>query len=188
VTAQDVQKIAGMSSGALRAKTGKGWGEWLAILDGEGAADMSHKDIAAMLHEKYGVPAWWAQSVTVGYEQARGRREKHQAPGGYQASASKTLSVPLATLYRAWAEEAVRSRWMPEPIQVTKATENKSLRAASSDGRTRISAGFYAKGDAKSQVALQHEKLASADEVVQSKAYWGDALDRLKAMLEGQAR
>jgi hypothetical protein len=40
-----------------------------------------------------------------------------------------------------------------------------------------------AKGDAKSQVAVQHTRLPDAEAAAAMKAYWGDALDRMKAQL-----
>ena len=67
---------------------------------------------------------------------------------------------------------------------MTKTTENKSLRALTGDERSRVSVSFYPKGNAKSQVAVVHEKLAGPDEVVSAKANWNEALDRLKAFLE----
>ena len=56
---------------------------------------MSHKEIAVYISEKEGCPSWWCQMVTVGYEQERGLREKHQKPDGYSVSASKTVAVPV---------------------------------------------------------------------------------------------
>jgi hypothetical protein len=47
-----------------------------------------------------------------------------------------------------------------------------------------VDVGFYRKGEEKSQVALEHSKLKSAAEVAKSKAFWSDALGRLKALLE----
>ncbi|MEX2599361.1 MAG: hypothetical protein WD533_06865 [Dehalococcoidia bacterium] len=184
MTTENPPQAPGMSDEAVRAKTGKGWDEWLAILDDEGATSMSHKDIAVLVIEKYGIPGWWAQTVTVGYERARGMREKHQTPQGYQASASKTIAAPLQALYGAWADDATRAHWLPDPISVAKATPNRSLRAVAHDGITRLSVGFHAKGNTKSQVSLQHEKLTDATAVEQSKAYWSEALERLKAILE----
>ena len=65
---------AGISSEAVHAKTGKTWPEWFAVLDKAGASGWPHKDIATHLHDKCGCPDWWSQMVTVGYEQARGRK------------------------------------------------------------------------------------------------------------------
>ena len=62
-----------VSDAAVEAKTGKTWQEWFALLDAAGARQMDHKSIAAHLDKKLGVPGWWAQMVTVAYEQARGR-------------------------------------------------------------------------------------------------------------------
>ncbi|MSQ32299.1 MAG: hypothetical protein EXR59_03555 [Dehalococcoidia bacterium] len=90
-----------MSDSALKAKIGKVWSEWFAILDKAAAAKMDHKSITSYLSEKQKVPDWWCQMVTVTYEQARGKRELYQTTHGYQASASKTLAAPLSAIYEA---------------------------------------------------------------------------------------
>jgi hypothetical protein len=61
-----------VSDEAVRSKTGRGWAEWFELLDGEGAREL--------IHGKYGIDGWWAQNVTVGHEQERGLRDKHQKP------------------------------------------------------------------------------------------------------------
>jgi GNAT superfamily N-acetyltransferase len=61
----------------VRRPTGKTWEAWIALLDKEGAGQMSHKEIAALLLDKGYIEKgseWWAQTVTVGYEYAKGRR------------------------------------------------------------------------------------------------------------------
>ena len=67
-----------VSDATVQAKTGKTWQEWFAVLDATGARAMDHKTIAAYLYQQLRLPGWWAQMVTVAYEQARGRRQKHQ--------------------------------------------------------------------------------------------------------------
>ena len=178
---------AGISSDAVRAKTGKGWDEWFAVLDKAGASAWSHKDIAIYLHDKQGVPSWWSQMVTVGYEQARGLRVKHQkCDGEYSASASKTLPVPIAALFTAWHDPKTRAKWLPEgkALTVRKATENKSLRITWPDG-TNVDVNLWVKGDAKSQVAIEHGKLAGTDDVPRVKEFWAAALAKLEALLTG---
>ncbi|KQW06143.1 hypothetical protein ASC66_06265 [Leifsonia sp. Root4] len=82
----------GVSDDSLRAATGKTWAEWFAILDAEGAAAWKHSVIARWLDANYPLGGWWAQGVTVGYEQARGIRNPGQRQdGSYEVSASKTL-------------------------------------------------------------------------------------------------
>jgi hypothetical protein len=73
---------------------------------------------------------------------------------GFAASASKTVNAPVAALYRA-VEARVRQE---KNAEIRKATAPKSLRIAWKDG-TRVDINFYAKGDAKSLAAVQHEKL-----------------------------
>src|SRR5438477_4460827 len=86
-------RLAGVGSDAVMRATGKGWNEWLDLLDREGAKQMPHKDIALFLSRKCGVPNWWSQMVPVGYEQARGLRDVYQHADGYAANASRTFEV-----------------------------------------------------------------------------------------------
>lgn len=179
-------KYAGISSDAVAAKTGRGWDEWLALLDRIGARQMPHKDIATMLHEKYGVPAWWSQMVTVGYEQARGLRSENEKADGFSASVSKTFAAPLARLFQLWSDEGTRATWLgAAPMEVRKETANRSMRISwkEPDGsQTRVDVNFYEKGEAKCQVALQHEKLPGPAAVDEKKEFWKAAFARLEEM------
>jgi hypothetical protein len=74
------------------------------------------------------------------------------------------------------------------PLVVRKATCNKSMRITWCDKKTSIEANFYAKGNAKTQVTVQHSKLLDAKRGEQMKKYWGKTLNRLKKSLETQAR
>ena len=176
---------ARISDAAVRARTGKDWAEWFAILDAAGARKMNHRQIVAYLGAKHGeISGWWQQMVTVTYEQARGLRERHEKPGGYEISVSKTIAAPVADLYKAWQDEKTRLRWLPERgLVVRKATANKSMRIAWTDGQSSLSVNFYPKGNGKSQVVVQHGKLPDAGRAAQMKTQWARRLDRLNETL-----
>jgi uncharacterized protein YndB with AHSA1/START domain len=95
------EKLGGVSSDAVAKATGKIWPEWIALLDKEGAKDLSHKDIARLLYEKkYITSGWWCQMVTVGYEQARGKRIIGEtATTGFEIGVRKTMPI---TAQKAW--------------------------------------------------------------------------------------
>jgi uncharacterized protein YndB with AHSA1/START domain len=175
---------AGVSDAAVQKATGKTWPEWFKLLDAAGAKTMTHKEIVAVLVEQHGVGPWWQQMVTVGYEQARGLREKHQKTDGYSVSRSKTLNVPVSRAFRAWKDAKLRAAWLAEDgIVIRKATTNRSLRITWSDAKTSVEVMFYPKGESKVQVTVQHNKLASAAAGDRLKKFWGAALDRLAAEL-----
>ena len=48
--------------------------------------------------------------------------------------------------------------------------------------------GFSAKGDGKSQAALEHERLQNTDAAKEAKAFWRERLEALKELLEGSRR
>ena len=179
-------KFAGVGDDAVRAKTGKGWKEWFALLDKAGARKMEHKDVALYLYKTHKVDGWWSQMITVGYEQARGMREKHQrAAGHYDISVSRTLEVPISKVFNAWQNEPIRNKWLKENgLTIRKATPNKTMRITWVDNNTSLEVYFYSKGPAKSQVVVQHSKLPNAQAAAKMKTYWSKQLDRLKEFLK----
>ena len=84
----------------VRERTGKSWEEWFALLDEAGAAERPHAEIARSLADEHGLSGWWAQSITVEYEQSRGRREKHERPGGYEVGATQAIAALRSALAR----------------------------------------------------------------------------------------
>lgn len=176
-------KTTGMSDAAVQKKTGRTWSEWVTVMDGFGAATMEHQPIAERLWKDFDVDGWWAQMITVGYERIRGLRAKGQRrDGSWECSKSKVYPVPLATLFSAF-EEPVRKRWLGGvKISVRKSTPGKSMRWRFADD-TPVEIGFYAKGDGKSQVALQHAKLASKARADELRAFWAERLAALDAYL-----
>lgn len=178
-------RIAGVGSEAVLKATGRAWEEWLKVLDRAGAKAMPHKEIALMLSRKFSVPDWWSQMVTVGYEQARGLRKVHEKADGFSANASKTVGIELARLYAAWNDPKQRLRWLPNaPLEMRRSTDGKSMRMTWTAGDSRVNVGFFAKGPDRSLVQIEHAKLANAAAVTRQKAYWGNALERLRALLE----
>lgn len=186
-------KLAGIGSEALRKRTGRGWDEWLVVLDRAGAAELDHRGIVAKLVEA-GVGSWWCQMIAVGYEQARGKRAAHQrCDGSFQAGISRTLAVPVAAAWKAWtakhrgewleAAGTIRVRKANPPRKVAKpTTPAASLRIDWSDG-TLVLVYFYGKSDGRSSVAVQHEKLPDADAVDAVKALWQHNLKRMQGYL-----
>ena len=91
-----------MSDEAVQAKTGKTWKQWFSLLDKAGAKKMSHQEIVKYLNTNEGVGPWWQQMVTVSYEQARGLRELHQKPAGFEIGVSRTVNVRIQSCVRSF--------------------------------------------------------------------------------------
>ena len=180
----DYAKLAGMSDAGITKGTGHDWKHWVAQLDAVGAHAWAHRDIALHVHEKLGVPDWWSQSVTVGYERIRGLREIGQRRGGsYEASKSRTFAAPVERLFKAFTITRTRARWLPgKKVVVKTAMPGRSVRMTWDDG-TAVDVWLTAKG-AKSAAAIQHKKLPSRAAADASKAYWAERFDALAALLE----
>ena len=178
----DYQELAGMRDDTVAEKTGKTWPQWVETLDDIGATEMQHREIARWVHDHTGLD-WWSQTVTVGYERIRGLREIGQRRGGgYEAGKSRTLPVPVATLFDAFADDARRHAWLGDGITVRKATPHKSVRITWKDGSS-VEVYLTDKGPSKSTVTVQHTRLPTREAADEARAFWTERLDALTAML-----
>ena len=169
-------------------KTGKTIEEWFAVLDKKGAKKLDSRGIYDLIRSVGGLGSlgeWNQGLLSTSYQWSRGLRERGEKADGFEISVSKTIAVPVGELYKVWADDSLRKEWLKEKgPSITKATDNKSVRVLWSDKETRLSVDFYAKGDSKSQVVVQHLKLPNVEKAAEMKEYWSETLDELKSILE----
>jgi len=171
----------------IRERTGRGWEEWFGMLDEWGAAGRSHRETARWLAEQQGLHplAWNVQAVASSYERARGLREPGEKNDGFAITASKTVGVPVERLYDAFVDDSLRPNWLPDgQLSARTATKPRSARFDWGEGQTRVNVTFLAKGENKSTIALEHRRMASADEAKRMKNYWRTSFAALKGELE----
>lgn len=167
----------------LVASTGKARGEWHALLDAENAATWEHPDIARWLTKEHGVDGWWAQGITIGYEQARGLRVPGQQPDGtFAAGSSKTLEgTPPEVLERVIALFSDHLGF--EPVSVSRAVGHPTARWALPDGTSVLATVSPAPLGTvhKARVAMTRLKLPDAEMLAEAKDELAAVLARLEA-------
>ena len=166
---------------AIENGTGKCWDDWLAFFEAMGAASLSHKDIARRVFEDGGTSGWWAQSLTVAYEQHISRRVPGQdCEGEFSVSVSKTLNSDMDSALQWWLD-AVGDREEFSDISVSrgpdvsKTDKSRYWRVGLADGSS-VTVHLYEKSPDKSSLAIAHEKLESTDQIEHWRAYWKDFL------------
>jgi hypothetical protein len=168
----------------LKQRSGKTWAEWFPILDKASAKKMNHTEITTVLQKRFGVPGWWCQMIAVGYEHSRGLRRLHESGAGFSASVSRTLGIGVKKLFAACADDKKRGAWLAsDKLVISTARPEKTVRGAW-DGASRLEIRFYPKDEAKTQVVIDHMKLASSSDVEKMKAFWAENLERLREFAE----
>jgi uncharacterized protein YndB with AHSA1/START domain len=173
------------SDDAVRGKTGRGYEEWFGILDAWGAAERNHTEIARWVATEHEVDGWWAQTITVGYERARGRRALGQMADGFTIGASRTINVDVDRLLAAFTSPSIRHRWLPDASM--RQRPNKAAGTARfdwSDPPSRLVVWAVDKGGGKALATVSHEKLPDAETAERQKAAWRRRLTTLKSFLE----
>lgn len=169
-----------MADATLQRATGRSWDDWFRILDDWDATTKGHPVVARHVREAHGVDGWWAQTITVGYEWARGLRQAHETPGGFQVSVTRTIGASADEVWRDFTEARRRNRWLPAGtlrVRTGTGTPGRSARFDDADGRL-VHIYLTAKGE-RSSVAVTTEGLAGPDEVVAQRDVWRGRLDRL---------
>ena len=173
------------SGDGVRRATGRSREEWFSVLDAWGAAGRPYRVIADWLTGEQGLSKWWAQKLIVEYEQARGLRPPGVRPDGtFQVSATKTVGASVERVFAHFVDPELRERWLPGVTMRERVSQpGRSARFEWEDG-SRVAVVLEAEGSVKSQVAVQHERLATAASAEQMKSYWRERLTALKAVLE----
>ena len=115
---------------------------------------------------------------------ARGGRKKNEREGGrFSVNVTKVMPVSLSKLFAMATAEKTRKDWFPAGgFEETSKTKDKYWRGKWKKGR-KLEFGFYAKGEGKSQIALEINKLPSEAEVEKERAAWKKAMEKLAASL-----
>ena len=201
------QRFSGVSSEAVAKATGRDWEQWLEFLDGLGAQDMSHREIVALVAGPGELDnGWWQQSVTVGYEQARGLRVVGQtSTADFQIGVQKTLPLPIEAAWGLVADGPGRDVWLGkvEGLEFRKGEKYQAsdgawgeVRSAAPGQRVRLT---WCSPDLEQQSTLQvtlvesgektsvrfhQEGLANAEERERMRSHWRAVLERLLEMAE----
>lgn len=161
---------------SIEKATGKSWTDWLKFFDSIDARHLSHQEIATKVFDA-GTPAWWAQNVTVAYEQHIGRREPGQrVDGSYEVSVTKIFEGTLDQAMDWWQDKVADSNefmgvsFADQPSD-SQTEKWRHWRVNLEDGG-KVLASTMQKTPAKAQLAVTVQKLASAEDAEKWRAYW----------------
>jgi hypothetical protein len=189
-----------MSDAKFIERTGHDLDYWFAVLDRFGAVEKGHTATARFLVDAHNVDGWFAQSITVSYERARGVRQVNQRlDGGYEVSVSKTIPRPVRSIVEAITSARRRREWGRTVDPSLMQALGAALDSAASKGfvirpdglgRYRYAwdtttVQFYlTPKNGKTSVVVTNAKLKRAEMVDARRALWRGALASLAAYLK----
>ena len=174
---------AGLSEAAVLTATGKSPEEWFALLDAAGATGWTHTEIARWLFAEHeGIDGWWAQSVTVRYEQERGMRMPgQQSDGTFAVSVSRV--IPLNALEAVDAViAAVSDELGAPPVSANRAAKYPRARWVDDTGEALLATITVQTAD-RSSVALTRSKIADPERTTTVKTELSTTLSKLLGTL-----
>lgn len=169
--------------------TQRGWPEWVTLIDGMGGRELPHPDIVPLVqkeiwHLDLKNHGWWAQGITIAYEQHIGRRiPGQQGDGTFASSASKTVPGSMDEALAAWVD-LVDGRTQFNGLEMTgepttSATPKWRYWRCRLDDGSRLNVTVNESVPGKCRVAVEHGQLVSPEAAAEFKAYWKEQLARL---------
>lgn len=190
---------------SAKAATGRSLGEWFSYLDARGGPAPGRRAIGDHLVGELRLDPWWAGTILIGYEAAHGLVEKDGKPRGYMVCATKSVKATPERCQQAFADAAALDAWlgpghraeMRDGGTLSNADGNRATVKKVNPGKTiklvweqpdaapgtPVQVKFSPAG-AKTTVMVSHDRLPSRAEADGLRRAWGEALDRLKAVVE----
>lgn len=164
---------------AVRKATGRGWDDWVDLIEAWPGKDEGHPAIAAHLAKVHKVDLWWSQSITGGYERIMGLRLPYQRPDGtFTAGKSKTITADGDELRVMLLDESARTDLFPgHHSELRSQPSAKAIRIAIGPGVAQFAVGPPEDGRVK--VTVSHEQLPEYAMVDKWKFYWAEWLEAL---------
>lgn len=195
-----------LTDAVTKERTGKTLKQWFALLDEFGGPEKGRRELVNHLYGEEMVDEWWATTIVVEYELAKGVTEKDGQPKGYSICSTKTITAPLDAVFSAFGDTRMLDRWLGpktraafqekgklenldgDRITFQRIRANKDLRF-SWDHATRapgsqVEVLFADKGSGKTSITLNHTRIQKRRDADEMRVAWGSALDALKALLE----
>ena len=171
---------------SIEKATHKSWEQWVEELDESGARELSHTELARKLYDQLDGTleshGWWAQGITVAYEQYIGKRVPGQLANGlFELAVSKTAAVSRAVLFRrvvTWFEaQSELNGSEPMKPRSSETPKRSTWRCDFADG-SKFSATIEDSGE-KSRLILTHTAIPTKQEADSWKDFWRDTADKL---------
>ncbi len=194
-----------VTDASIQADTGKTFKQWFAVIDAFGGVGKGRRDIGNHLYEVHKVDPWWSATLNIACEAANGIVEKDGRPKGYTICATKSIKASAAQCFDAFSTAAALDGWLgpkhaldfSEGGALGNADGNRAIVRKITPGKvirlvwqgpeapdTPIEVKFAPSG-AKTTVMITHDRLQDREAADGFRRAWGEALDRLKAKLEG---
>lgn len=167
-----------INTGSIAAATTKSWEQWVKEIDAAGGRSMTHTQLAKMINTelsgKIESHGWWAQGITVAYEQHVGKRVPGQLANGlFEIAVSKSVpfarSVVFNKLENLLAGRTEFNTHKPSNQRISQTPKRSNWRCDFADG-SKFAATI--EGSESAKIVLSHTAIPTKKDADDWKEYW----------------
>ncbi len=172
---------ASIDDAAVTTATGKGWGEWFALLRAAELDAGSSGEVTDWLDREHSVPSWWRQAIATEFERAGETADCIEMPDGFEVEVSATLLAGREAVFQLWADDGLRARWLRRAdlaITDLRPTERVRARWLPLDSELEVDLAEINAGE--TLIKLRHWKLPNAQAAEKLERFWQMVIDRMR--------
>lgn len=176
------------NTNAIEKATQRQWSEWVEWIDEKGGRDLKHPEIVKMVYPELenvtDKPGWWAQGVTIAYEQHIGRRIAGQrGDGTFEVSVSKTLDMTreeaFAQCLKLLSSVTEFNNRTIDKVRTSETPVRSYWRCSISDGG-KLTLSVEQKSPGKTLLVMTHAALQSTEEAMAWREFWKDYIKEIE--------
>lgn len=186
--------------------TGKSLAEWFKALDQHGGIALGRRSLGNWIGQEHDVDTWWSATIVNEYEIARGDLASDGKPRGYSICPTKSIKASPKACYAAFATASALDRWFGPKHEldlregghwrngdgnrasIRKVNAGKNIRMIAEDSGLSLPTPMEIKftpNGANCTVMVSIDRLQTRAEADGYRRAWSEALERLKACVEG---
>ena len=189
-----------VSEASCKECTGKSLTEWSKKLDT--ASPANRREAVQYLYGEMKKDPWWPTTIWVEHEKRKSVVQKDGRAEGYNICVTKSVAAPVSKVYEAFTGNRLAD-WLGQGAsfqidgrltdgdgnggEVQRARPEKDIRVSwntsGSPDKSQVDVMFVEK-DGKTGITLNHGRIQSRAEADGLRRAWGDALTKLKSLLE----
>jgi uncharacterized protein YndB with AHSA1/START domain len=194
-----------LTDDACRQATGATMKEWFDRLSKKPELSGKRRDAINWMYEQMNKNAWWPTTIWVEWQKNQGIVLKDGKSDGYNICVTKTVGAPVSDVFKAFSDNRLAG-WLGDGAKSTadnhitdsksnkgtavRVRDPKDLRykwqTAGAKDETEVDI-MFAENAGKTGITLNHNRIQTREEADGLRRAWGEALERLKSMMEGKS-
>jgi hypothetical protein len=156
-------------------ESGRTWTQWFSEMQSKGFDEISVIDMSRRLTDDYKLDEPCARIIALRFCQHIGKCEITDTASVFEVSVSKTFNYPISEVYNRATDWLESENW----AELQERINSKRLNCKWLSDNSMVGVKFQSKGEAKTKMVVQHERLESKTDADIMRNFWKRSISNM---------